>query len=404
VPTFLVASWIYAIDPRLLDVSSSTQSLAIVQLSVLALIAGFGLWPRRRPESGSRFVGLVAAEPNLRVLTAWSVAGFVGLAIVLAAGGGPIHYLRNLNREGSLTQGKTYFIVLALSLVFAAQIAICMRWSRGLPTGRLGGAGLLVALALVAVLGARLFIAVGLAELALFFGLTRRRPPVARLVVPVVVIGAVLILGIGAVKRFSDYRSSHPGTSLVHYLSSVAPHELPTAYANNYADGVRLIALSRVTVPRYADYEYGKELLRLVLQPLPHGIRPVVKPAPGLKAALYPGNGFSYALPLQAVSYVQFGLLGVALGFALFGAIVAELDYRLAVLIRVRPSSLMLFAAVVVELLATLRDADAPALAVAIASIVLLYAVARTSERVSASLAPPSGVAIGEVGPPGRSL
>lgn len=382
VPTFLVASWIYAVNPSLLDIGPPTQALAIVELSLLALIAGFVLRRCQPGPPGPEYIELHPAAPRPGRLVGWSIAGLIGLATVLIASGGPIHYVQNLNRSGSLTEGRAYFIVLALAIPFAAAAVICMRWSRDLSTGWLAAAGLVVGLGLVAVLGARLLIALTPVQLALFYALTRRRARVRTLLPAVILAGIALILGAGAVKRFTAYHELHPRVSLGRYIWSVAPAEVPTAYADNYADGVRLMALSRATVPRRADYEYGKELLRLLLQPLPSGVRPAITPAPGLKAALYPPGGYVYAQPLQAVSYIQFGIPGVVVVFALLGALIAEVDVRLGRLLRVRPSSLMLLTAGIADLPVVLRGSSTPSVAFSMASLVLIFLVARTSERL----------------------
>ncbi|MGI8802553.1 MAG: hypothetical protein ACR2KV_10320 [Solirubrobacteraceae bacterium] len=382
VPTFLVASWIYAIDPSLLDVAAPTASLALVDLSLLALIAGFLLWPRRASSAGAAHVEVAPAQPDRRTMVAWSITGLAGLAVVFQAAGGPLNYLRNINHEGSLTQGKTYFVVLALAFLYVAQLVVYLRWSRGLRMNAAAAAGLLAAMVLVGVLGTRLVLAVALAQMILFHSLTRPRLRLRVLALPVLAAALVITLVVGAVKRYSSYQSSHPHTTLVHYLTAVAPGQIPVAFANNYADGVRLMALSVVTVPRHADYEYGKEALRLLIQPLPHSLRPVIEPAPGLKAALYPGGGYVYAQPVQVVSYLQFGLPGVVLAFVLLGVLVAEFDFRLAVLRRIRPSTLVLITAVIVEVLATLRGASSPSDAFAVSTLLVMYAVSRTSERL----------------------
>jgi hypothetical protein len=384
VPTLLISSWIYVIDPSLLDVGSPTQALALVELSLLALIAGFALWRRRRPFAPSSHVELVPRRPSRRAVVNWAIIGVSGLAIVLAEAGGPTHYLRNFNHGGSLTQGRVYFIVLAQALLFTAQVVLFLRWSRHQRVDRSVVAGLIAATVLVGILGSRLLLVLAFVQIALFYGLIRPRRPLGVLA-PAVVVAAVLItLVVGAARRYSNYHAQHPGNKigLVQYLWSVAPGEIPVAFANNYADGVRLIALSRATVPRYAGYEYGKELLRLLLQPLPHGIRPTVNLAPGLKEALYPGNGDSvYAQPLQVVSYLQFGIPGVAVAFLLLGLGLAELDFRLASIRRARPSTLVLLTGIIVEVLATVRGASAPSVGFSLASLALMYVVARSTER-----------------------
>ena len=69
-------------------------------------------------------------------------------------------------------------------------------------------------------------------------------------------------------------RQSRSDKSLVSYLVDDAPRELVSAYANNYADGTRLVAVARLTVPRFGDFERGRLLVRYALQPIPRSLRP----------------------------------------------------------------------------------------------------------------------------------
>jgi hypothetical protein len=382
--TLLVPSWIYAVDPGLLDVGRPASPLAIVDLSLVAMLVGFAPMRQRLAGGGASFISLVPVVTVPLRVAAWILVGFVALAIVLFTSGGPIGYVRHLSQEGSLTQGKTYFIILALAIVFAVQAVICGRWSSGRSSGMLPTLGFVAALILVGILGSRLFIAGALAQLTLFYGLVRRRPRLRTLLGVGAVTAAVLILGVGAVKRYSNYQAAHPGSgmSLGRYLTSVAPGEIPAAYSNNYADGVRVLALARATVPRHAGYEYGKELLRLLLQPIPHSIRPSVATAPAIEAAIYPPDAGSYAQPLQAVSYLQFGLPGVVVTFLALGVALAALDARLEAIERARPSTVMLLCAVVVSILEILRGAAAAGVATIISVLIVLYLVMRSSERL----------------------
>jgi hypothetical protein len=382
--TLLVPSWIYAVDPSLLDVGRPAAPLAIVDLSLVALILGFAPVRRRLAGGGEGFISLVPAVAAPARVAAWTLVGFASLGYVLFTSGGPIGYVRHLSQEGSLTQGKTYFIVLALAIVFAAQAVICARWSRGRPTGALPVLWFAAALVFVGILGSRLFIAGALAQLTLFYGLVRRRPRLRTVLGVGAVAAVVLILGVGAVKRYSNYEATHPGAriGLARYLTSVAPGEIPVAYSDNYADGVRVLALARATVPAHAGYEYGKELLRLLLQPIPHSLRPGVATAPAIKVALYPPGGSSYAQPLQAVSYLEFGLPGVVVTFIVLGAALAALDARLEAIERARASSVMLLCAIVVSILEIVRGAAAAQVATVISVLIVLYPVMRSSERI----------------------
>ncbi len=381
--TFLASSWIYAISPGLLDVGRPTQAMAIVELSLLCLIGGLALSPRSPPEPGPAYVRVV--PPNLRrgALAIWCLAGLLALAIFFHSSGGVVYYLKNLDREGSLSRGKTYFEILALALLFAAQAVVCARWASGRGLSTRHRVALALAIGLVALLGARTLIAIALVELGLFYALVRQRPALRHLAPGLLVTIVVVIFGFGAVKRYSNYQSLHPGvhTTFGHYLRTAAVHELATAYANNYADGVRLIALGRVTVPAYAEPEYGKELLRLLLQPIPYSWRPNVSTAPAIKAAFYPSPSYSYAQPLQLVSYLQFSLPGVVLAFFLVGGVVAELDRQLAQRRAFRCSTLLALLALAVDVPVCLRAASGPAVAFSGLALLLLWVVVRTSER-----------------------
>lgn len=380
--TFLASSWIYAISPGLLDVGRPTQAMAIVELSLLCLIGGLALSPQSPPPPGPAYVQVLATTLRPRILALWCLLGLGALAVFFHSSGGVVHYLRQLSNEGGLSRGKTYFEVLALALLFAAQVVVCARWSSGERLKAPEMAVAILGLALVALLGARLFIAIALVELALFYALVRRRPPL-RYLVPALLITAVLVIfGLGAIKRYSNYQVAHPGahTTFGDYLRTAAAHELTTAYANNYADGVRLIALGRITVPAYAQPEFGKEFLRLLLQPIPYPWRPNVSTAPAIKAAFYPSTTTAYAQPLQLVSYLQFSLPGVILAFFLLGAAIAALDRALARHRLVRMSTLLALLALTVDVAAFLRDALGSADAVAALALLLLWLVARTSE------------------------
>jgi len=381
--TFLASSWIYSLSPGVLDVGHPTQALAIVELSLLCLIGGLALSSRSLPEPGSTYVRVMPTTLRLRILALWCLAGLLGLIVFFHSSGGVIHYLKNLNQEGSLARGKTYFEILALALMFAAQLVVCARWSAAERVKRHEAVAAMLGLALVALLGARLFIAMALVELVLFYALVRHRPRLRYLVPSLLVTVVFVIFGLGAIKRYSDYQALHPGahTTFGHYLRTAAVHELTTAYANNYADGVRLIALGRVTVPAYADPEFGKEFLRLLLQPIPYPWRPNVSTAPAIKAVFYPSTTYAYAQPLQLVSYLQFSLPGVVLAFFLVGAAIAELDRQLAKRHVFRVSTLVALLALAVDVPVFLRDALGQADALAALALLLLWLVVRTSEQ-----------------------
>ncbi len=399
IPTFLIASWIYAVNPSLLDVGPPNRAIATVDLSLVCFMAGYA-WPARstRINRDDRAPGTIAPYVAMRhaMLSrgwaiAWVVVGCLGFCVIFAVTGGPIHFISHLSNEGSLTRGRTYFVAAALALVFIAQVATCVRWACGAALSRSLIGALILALALAATLGARELLAVPIVELALYYGLVRRRMNV-RMGLPLLLAGAlVIVVGVGMVKRYGNYVATHPGTHVgrLAYLFTQGPGDFMSSYAANTADGVRLIALGERTVPHYAPPEYGKEALRLLLQPVPSGIRPEVSTAPALKAAIYPSPVDSYAQPLQLVSYLQLVYPGVVVVFLILGAATGRLEQSLAAAGGPRrPSTLLLLVALAVQVPALLRSASSGAIAVALIEVVGLWAVARTTERLIADPAP----------------
>jgi len=386
IPTFLIASWIYAVNPSLLDVGPPNGAIATVDLSLVCFIAGYA-WVARASAAGAvaPYVSVREATLRPRWVIAWVAVGCLGFAVIFAVTGGPVHFIDSVSHEGSLTRGRTYFIAMALALVFVAQVAACVRWSRGARLSRRLILVLLLALGLSATLGSRQLIAVPIVELVLYYALVRRRISV-RVGLPVLLAGAlVIVVGLGMVKRYGNYLQLHPGTriSRLDFFVTKGPGDFASSYAGNSADGVRLIALGERTVPRLAPPEYGKEALRLLLQPLPSGIRPKVPTAPAIQAAIYPSPVLSYAQPLQLVSYLQFLYPGVVLAFLILGAATGRLEQALAsVSVRRRPSTLLVLVAVTVQVVTVLRSASAGALAVALIEVFGLWAVARSTERV----------------------
>ena len=384
VPTFLISSWVYAFDPGYLsDIGAPGPAVATVDLSLLCLIAGY-LWrtqagPRPAPTS------LVATAPmTLRrgPAAAWAALGCLGFAVIFYVTGGPIKFLNNIAHEGALTTGRTYFVAAALTLTFVALVAAFLRWARGERLSWRLRAAVTVAVLLTATLGARQEIAVPLAELALFYALTRRRIGLGKLLALMAVFAFFVVVVLGMVKRYGNYVDRNPGThvSRLDYLVTIGPGEFAHSWANNSADGVRLIALGESVVPRLAAPEYGKELLRLLLHPLPHGIRPTVSTAPAIEAAIYPSPVDSYAQPLQLVSYLQFTWLGVVIAFLVAGRAMSALERALTAERLRRPSTLVLLVALAVHVPILMRTASAGADAFSLIEVVGIWLVARTCE------------------------
>jgi hypothetical protein len=387
VPTFLIASWVYAASPALLDIGPPQRAIATVDLSLVCFIAAYAAIVYRGTIScrdTAPYVEVRRATLSRRAVLAWAALGCAGFGLIFAVTGGPIHFIENVSNEGALTRGRTYFVAAALALLFVTEVGACVRWARGeaLSSGAL--AALLGALALTATLGSRELLAVALVELTLFYALVRRRITV-RAGLPLLLAAAlVLIVGVGMFKRYGNYVHDHPGTRIgrLQFLYTKGPGDFFSSYASNSADGVRLIALGERTVPRYAPPEYGKEALRLLLQPLPSGIRPQVPPAAAIKAAIYPSSTDNFAQPLQLVAYLQLLYPGIVLAFLILGAGTAGVELALARVRACRPSTLLLLVAMTVQVPAVLRSASAGAIAVTLIQIVGLWAVARTSERL----------------------
>jgi hypothetical protein len=173
-----------------------------------------------------------------------------------------------------------------------------------------------VALALLAFIGSRLLLLVALLQMLLLYAALRplgRRFRVA--LAGSVLIGALAFLGLGELRRWeSDGRV----VSFTSYLTHTGLPQLPRVYVNDYADAVRLSVIARRVVPAMAGYEYGKEFLRVALQPLPSQIRPKVGLSPGIAAAFTSGKNGN-ALPIPVEGYLQFGIAGAVLLSLLLG-------------------------------------------------------------------------------------
>ena len=385
VPIFLISSWVYAAHPDFLsDVAPPGPAVATVDLSLLCLIAGY-LWGTHAAGPRAAVAPLVTTAPmTLRrgPAAAWAALGCLGFAAIFSVTGGPIKFLDNIAHEGALTSGRTYFVAAALALTFVALVAACLRWARGERLSWRLRATVTAAVLLTATLGARQEIAVPLAELVLFYALARRRLALGKLLALVAVAAFVVVVVLGMVKRYGNYVDRNPGThvSRLDYLVTIGPGEFAHSWANNSADGVRLIALGETVVPHLASPEYGKELLRLLVHPLPHGIRPAVSTAPAIRDAIYPSTVDSFAQPLQLVSYLQFTWMGVVVVFLLLGRGMSALERALAVGRRLRPSTLVLLVALAIHVPVLLRTASANADAVSLIEVVGIWLVARTCE------------------------
>ena len=351
--TFSLASCIYAVRPGLVNVVDyPVGALALVNLSLVCLLVGIDA-TRGLFSTSDRRVGRVEVcmtRTSLPVLIGWVGIGILGLGLVFHGAGGPIEYLSNLDDEGRLTQGRIYLVWMALCTRYAAQILLFGTWASGERAPPWVIACFLASLGLTSLLGARLFVAAALVEVAIFYVIVRR-PISPRVAIPIAVLLAFLVVAVGgAVKRYSNYQDANAenALSLGEYLTAEAPSELTSAYANNYADGVRLITVALVTVPHFGDYERGKLLLRYAVQPIPRSLRPQVGRDPALGRALYPGRGYAHAIPLQASAYLQWGVPAVVVVFVALGVLVAWIDLQVVTLRRISLTRLVLLTSSIV--------------------------------------------------------
>ena len=387
VMTFLVPTWIYVFDPRLADGLPLADGIRISTAGLLSLIAGIELLTlaarnKSQPgktRSGAPRTSIAAASLSLRWTVVWILVGLAAMGLLFALNGGPAEWLTNLDKVGAMAEGLTYIIGVALVLKHAAVAALAQRLQRlgrlDLPGIAFAGAAMLILIPL----GARLFIAVLLVEILLLYALILRPPPM-RFLLPIgLACALLLIFGYGSVKRYQTFRAANPALDqgFGSYARDRAVREAGAAYANNYFDGVRLTAQARDLVPSRVDYEAGEAFARLALQPIPSQIRPDLAREPALERVLGSRNGNRHAVPLQAEGYVQFGLPGVGILFALVGAVAAVLERAL----RRRTlalASLVTLVAVAVQLPFVLRTGIPLGVAVAGLDIIGTYAVART--------------------------
>jgi hypothetical protein len=323
----------------------------LVALPAILLVADHGLWNGTFPgltggllvwavgglaiAAGARVGRHLSSPPMLRALAAPAPADraaqpvasrgrvahgiliclvLVSLAAFVAKVGGPLAYLRNLNNSAATTYGLTYLIWGMSFAKYGALAHLGESWADGRrpPLVTVGAAA--VSLALLTFIGSRLLLLVALLQILLLYAALRpvsRRFKVA--LAGFAIIGAIVFVGLGELRR---WESLGHGRSFGTYLAETALPQLPRTYVNNYADAVRLSVIARRVVPSQAGYEHGKEFLRVLLQPLPSGIRPKVPTARALTAAFTSGKRNGNALPVPVEGYLQFGVAG-AIGLSL---------------------------------------------------------------------------------------
>jgi len=328
---FTVPCWLYAVDPGLLDQGSPARAILIVNVALYGYLLGL----LTRTVAGPTVDGpvpVVTMQPRPRMLIAWWLLGFVALAALLLRHGNPLDYLTHLDRSAALNLGAFYLVAIALFMRYAALAWAAGSWSRGEPLGRLPIALAVAGTIFIALTGARLFVAIALADFLLLYVLLRRPVPLRRIAPYVLAIGVLIVFGVGTLKRYQGYNSSHPDAQvgLAHYAIKQAPSEFASAYANNYVDSVRLLAIADRLVPRSADWEGGRALLEMAVKPLPRPIRPKVERQEVLRMAFNPSEDYEFAMPLIGTSFLAGGIVIVLLVSVATGALVGWLDRRLA--------------------------------------------------------------------------
>jgi len=287
---------------------------------------------------GSRAAGVLRRSPPATAETvAPSIrrAGRHGIAIVVAIVvvclaafvakvGGPIAYLKNLNNSAAATFGLTYFIWGISFAKFASFACLGESWARNQHPSRSTIAACVLAILLLLFLGSRLLLLVAMIQLLVLYAALR---PTGRrfwsVVAGAMVVGVVAFVGIGEYRRWENVPRHQ---SFPSYFAHKSVPQLPRTYVNDYADAVRLSVLARAVVPREAPYEDGKEFLRVLLQPIPGGIRPTVSTAPALLHTFTSGNKNGNALPVPVEGYIEFGFIGVVVLSLLLGLSVGAVD------------------------------------------------------------------------------
>ncbi len=359
VALFTIPSLAFAIDPARLGGLDAPSAIAIVDLSLFALIAGVLLEQRKGvPRARTELLDVAPATPSQRRAIGWFAVGLAGLGILMAHAGGPRAYLSNLQGTGGANAGLFYVVWLTLALLYAPMAMVFFDWSQRCATSRRVIAAVALGTALLLLTGARLFGAVGGVQLLLAYALVRRRVPLDRLVVPVVLVGAVLVFGGGAIKRYQSYEVAHPRTavSFGRYLVAIAPDEVVDAYVNNYVDGVRLAGLARSIVPDRADPEGLRPLATVLLKPIPSGLRPELGRDRLIQETFEPRGPYVYAEPLQVTGYLAAEGYGVILAFVLLGWVVARLDRWLVAPVRRAPATALTAISAVVQLPVLVRS------------------------------------------------
>jgi hypothetical protein len=287
----------------------------------------------------------------------------ISLAAFVYKVGGPVCYFQNLNNSAAANAGLTYLIWGISFAKYAAYAHLGENWLSDRRNSPAVLAATAVAFLLLLSVGSRLLVLVSMIQLLVLYAALR--PLGRQLVLRVTaagLVGAVVFVGVGELRRWENVGSqascqapaqslsvavprgrehvrSHrpsvaphptvaPRPSFAHYFVQTGLPNLPSTYVNNYADTVRSSIIVRQVVPAHAGYEYGKELLRLLLQPIPGGIRPQIAQAPALRAAFTSGHDSGNSLPLPVEGFIEFGLPGDIVFCLILGLAVGLVDRR----------------------------------------------------------------------------
>ncbi len=314
-----------------------TGGLALWSVGIFSIAAGSrAATPARLPRrftspataDGQPVAVVPSHERGSRQALVIAAIVLVSLCAFVAKVGGPAAYLKNLNNSAAATFGLTYLIWGISFAKYGSFAHLGERWARG---GRVEPGAMLataIAILLLLFLGSRLLLLVALIQLLLLYAALR--PPSRRFTLALAataLAGVVAFFAIGEYRRWENvpHRPSFPS-----YVVNTSLPQLPRTYVNDYADAVRLSVLARRVVPSEAPYEHGKEFLRILLQPIPGGIRPALSYAPAVAATFTSGHKNGNALPVPVEGYLQFGFAGVVVFSALLGLFVGLID-RLAV-------------------------------------------------------------------------
>lgn len=370
---FLVPSVAYTIDPGLFDIRDLTGTLAVVTVGTTAFCGAYLLTRElgSAPERAAPVAVSSATVRRPRAVLGYAI-GLLALAVIVANAGGPLEYLRSLNRTAGINAGLFYVIAALLLLRWVPVAIIAQRWGQGERPGRLVMTAFVLGTILLGATGARLFIVIAVLELAMLWSLLRRPIPTRVVLVGGLVIGLVIVFGLGTIKRYQSAKSL--GTigdqSFATYATTTAPKELGVAYVNNYVDTVRLVGLSRAVVPDLAPYETVRPLKELFLKPLPSAIRPDIGRSKTITFAFSTGPDTAYSVPIQATALLAGGPIVLFAISALLGWLTRLVDRRLLRAERIATWKLIMLVSLIIQIPLIIRSGIPNGVAVGLTDVI----------------------------------